>query len=282
LFDVRSLVTVPYWQATPSLRDGVLLGEVPLRTDLSRSIDGVVVKRSRRGGRPPGPFYLRGRVTTPEDKRFWLEQLPDSDTTVIQTKVERVGFSVLGQTLVSTVLFPDRYPGARVQGIALGTASDDDLERVIPAVSDGIRIASYPCAVAPVPPRREYPPAPELLELIANGYARVPMPIRLTRFESAEALLVRGAADVREVEDLRGRDVVVAHTIAKATNLPVVGHAVFSAALVREHGPASLRSVILTTRRDAVVEEIARRYGVETFTATEAAAGGLRTNGAPR
>jgi hypothetical protein len=34
---------------------------------------------------------------------------------------------------------------------------------------------------------------------------------------------VRGAPDVRAAEDLRGLDAIVAHTIAKATNLPGVG-----------------------------------------------------------
>jgi hypothetical protein len=268
------LVTVPYWRATPSLRDGVLLGEVPLRTDIARYIDGVVVKRRGRGGPPPGPFYLHGPSTDPADRRFWLQQLPGSAATVIQTKVERVGFSVLGQALVSTVLLPQRYAGARAHGIALGTAGDDDLQRVLPAVTDKVRIAAHPLDQPPARPTREYPPKPELTQLLLGGdYRLVETRIPLTRFEAAEALLVRGAPNVGAVEDLREREVIVVHTIGKATSLPVVGHAVFSATLIREQEPATLRSIILTARRDHVVEGVAQMFGVETFTGHETAAG---------
>src|SRR3954452_10715494 len=123
------LVTVPYWKSHPVLGLQDLLGEVPLRTDIPRWIDGVTIKRRGRGGAPPLALYLDG--ASPADKKQWLEQIPGSTVTVIQTKVERVGMSVLGQTLLSTVVLPQRYVGARATGIVLGTASDEDLARVL-------------------------------------------------------------------------------------------------------------------------------------------------------
>ena len=59
------------------------------------------------------------------------------------------------------------------------------------------------------------------------------------------------------------------HTIRKATNLPIVGHAIFSAELIKEQRPRTLRSIILSTARDAAVETVAREFGVTTLTQRE-------------
>lgn len=271
------LVTVPWWRATAAVSGHVLLGEVPLRTALPRWIDGVAIKRRGRGDAPPpGPFYLRGAAIDPVERAHWLSQIPRSEVTVIQTKVERVGLSVLGQALVSTALLPDRYPGCRARGVALGTGTDEAFAQVLPAVAPQLKIASYPLEGEPAPPSREYPRAPELLHALVEqlpSHAAALRPIGVTAYESAEAVLTRGAEVPSSAADLRGRDVLVVHTIGKATNLPVVGHAVFAAALLREHEPRSLRSIILAAKPDDLVESVARRYGVETFAAAAVGSG---------
>jgi hypothetical protein len=244
----------------------VLLGEVPLRTDLLRRIDGVALKRAGRGGPVPGPFYLSGGATPAAERRHWLSQIAGSTVVAIQTKVEPVGFSVLGQTLVSTELLPEVYPGCRATGIALGTAGDPDLERILPAVSRKLRVAAWPVEGAKNRPTREYPAAVRLLDQLGaavRGLQQAPQKVLLTRHESAEALFVSGSSEASSPHDLRGRDVIAVHTIGKATNLPVVGHAVFSAALIREHRPRSLRSIVVATGRDRVVERVAASLGVE-------------------
>jgi hypothetical protein len=266
------LVTVPYWQGSKALSGHVLLGEVPLQTDLPRSIDGVVIHRRGRGGVPPGPFYLHGGEVSASDRQFWLGEISGARVTVIQTKVEPVGFSVLGQTLVSTVLLPERYPGSRPTGIALGAAGNPDIERVLPHVSRDLQVAEWPTEGAASRPKREYKASPDFLTALDAQFprlARVSEPIRLTSFEGPEALYVSGNPAVHTPAELRDRDVVVVHTIAKATNLPVVGHAVFTAALIREQKPRSLRSLILSARRDSIVEGVAAQFDVETFTAAE-------------
>lgn len=271
------LVTVPWWRATPAVREGVLLGEVPLRTALPRWIDGVAIKRrGRTDAPPPGPFYLRGAALDQEERAHWLAQIPGADVTVIQTKVERVGLSVLGQALVSTTLLPDRFPGCRARGVALGTGADEALARVVPTVSPQLEIASLTLGPEPAPPSREYPRAPELLRALVQqlpSHTLAWRPIGVTAYESAEAVLCRGEKMASAPADLSGRDVLVVHTIGKATNLPIVGHAVFTAALLREHEPRSVRSIILAAKPDEVVEAVARRYGVETFSAAAVASG---------
>jgi hypothetical protein len=242
---------------------------VPLQTDLRRRVDGVAIKRVGRGGPPPGPFYLDGGSVSAPERQHWLGQIPGARVTVIQTKVEPVGFSVLGQALVSTELLPTRYEACRATGVALGTAGDADLERVVPSVSANLVIAAWPVPEAASRPTREYPRAAhfaDLLDARLLALARVPRPVLLTTHEAAEVLYVSGDPAITRREQLSGRDVVVVHTIAKATNLPVVGHAVFSAALIREQQPRSLRSIILATTRDRLVESVADRFGVETHT----------------
>lgn len=265
------MVTVPYWRGDAGIRDHVLLGEVPLRTDLLRRIDGVAVKRVGRRGPVPGPFYLSGGAMPAAERRHWLSQIPGSTVVAIQTKVEPVGFSVLGQTLVSTELLPELYPDCRATGIALGTVGDPDLERVLPAVSRKLRIAAWPVEGVKNRPTREYPVAARLLDQLGaevRGLGQVAQKVLLTRHESAEALFVSGSSTVSAPDDLRGRDVVAVHTIGKATNLPVVGHAVFSAALIREHRPRSLRSIVIAAGKDGVVERVAAAWGVEILRAS--------------
>jgi hypothetical protein len=87
--------------------------------------------------------------------------------------------------------------------------------------------------------------------------------VRLSEHEVAEALFVKGSTPVHQLRDLAHRDVVIVHTIGKQTNLPIVGHAVFSRMLVERAGPRSVRTLVLTRARDPIVEEIGRSYGVK-------------------
>ena len=105
----------------------------------------------------------------------------------------------------------------------------------------------------------------DALEVRLPSLRRVPRPLPLTTFEAAEAVFVSGDPDIEDAGQLRGRDVVIVHTIRKATNLPVVGHAVFSAALIKEREPRSVRSVILAMISDPVVEAVASDFSVETL-----------------
>ncbi|MDF0602894.1 hypothetical protein P1J78_19300 [Psychromarinibacter sp. C21-152] len=56
--------------------------------------------------------------------------------------------------------------------------------------------------------------------------------------------------------DLTGRDVVVVQTKANRLGMSVMGQALFSAQLIHRHGASSVRSIILVTAGDAVLEQL--------------------------
>jgi hypothetical protein len=57
--------------------------------------------------------------------------------------------------------------------------------------------------------------------------------------------------------------VIVVQTKASRLGMYLMGQAFFSAELIREHGPKSVRTVALCTRSDAKLAELCERYGIE-------------------
>jgi hypothetical protein len=62
---------------------------------------------------------------------------------------------------------------------------------------------------------------------------------------------------------LEGKDIIVIQAKASRLGMYLLGQAVFSARLMERFHPASIRSVAICTKGDAVLEPLAREYGVE-------------------
>lgn len=63
--------------------------------------------------------------------------------------------------------------------------------------------------------------------------------------------------------DLEGKHIVVIQTKAERLGMYLLGQAVFSARLMEQFRPASIRSVAICTKGDSVLEPLAKEYGVE-------------------
>ena len=63
--------------------------------------------------------------------------------------------------------------------------------------------------------------------------------------------------------DLQGKEVIVVQTKARRLGMPVMGQALFSARLIEAFGPASIRSVVICTKGDSVLEPLLAEYGLE-------------------
>lgn len=63
--------------------------------------------------------------------------------------------------------------------------------------------------------------------------------------------------------DVKGQDVVVVQTKANRLGMYLLGQAFFSARLIESFSPRSIRTVAICIKGDAVLEPIARKYGVE-------------------
>ena len=63
--------------------------------------------------------------------------------------------------------------------------------------------------------------------------------------------------------DLTNKDIVVVQTKASRLGMNLLGQAVFSAELMKAFHPKSIKSVVICTRGDSVLELLAIEYGVE-------------------
>ena len=63
--------------------------------------------------------------------------------------------------------------------------------------------------------------------------------------------------------ELKGKDIVVVQTKASRLGMYLLGQAVFSRRLMEPFKPSSIRSVALCTNGDAVLEPLAKEYGIE-------------------
>jgi hypothetical protein len=63
--------------------------------------------------------------------------------------------------------------------------------------------------------------------------------------------------------DIVGHDVIVVQTKASPLGMYLMGQALFSAELIRDWGPKSVRTVALCTRSDARLALLCERYGIE-------------------
>lgn len=61
---------------------------------------------------------------------------------------------------------------------------------------------------------------------------------------------------VRELYDIKGRDVVVVQSKARRLNLPLMGQAIFSLQLVRALSPRSAQSVAVCMKDDSVLRPL--------------------------
>jgi len=63
--------------------------------------------------------------------------------------------------------------------------------------------------------------------------------------------------------EIEGKNIIVVQTKATRLGMYLLGQAVFSARLMERFRPASIRSVAICTNGDAVLEPLAKDYGVE-------------------
>ena len=63
--------------------------------------------------------------------------------------------------------------------------------------------------------------------------------------------------------DVKGKHIVVIQTKASRLGMYVLGQAILSARLMERFQPASVRSVVICTKGDAVLEPLAKEFGIE-------------------
>ncbi|WP_146134554.1 hypothetical protein [Aphanothece minutissima] len=78
-------------------------------------------------------------------------------------------------------------------------------------------------------------------------------------------IILGGPFEMRlpESVELTGKDIVVVQTKASRLGMYLLGQAVFSRRLMEPFKPSSIRSVALCTKGDAVLEPLAKEYGIE-------------------
>jgi len=78
-------------------------------------------------------------------------------------------------------------------------------------------------------------------------------------------IILGGPFEIRLADsvELTGKDIVVVQTKASRLGMYLLGQAVFSRRLMEPFKPSSIRSVALCTKGDAVLEPLAKEYGVE-------------------
>jgi hypothetical protein len=63
--------------------------------------------------------------------------------------------------------------------------------------------------------------------------------------------------------DLEGKNIIVVQTKVGRLGMYLLGQALFSARLMERFRPVSIRSVAICTKGDAVLEPLAKEYGIE-------------------
>jgi hypothetical protein len=91
-----------------------------------RQIDGIVIRRKGRGGAPPEPMHWTDLSAS--DRKFWKAQVAGANVIVVQSKLDRAGLSLLGQTTVSTLLIRNLFEAPRAHGLALATGTSAEVE----------------------------------------------------------------------------------------------------------------------------------------------------------
>lgn len=78
-------------------------------------------------------------------------------------------------------------------------------------------------------------------------------------------IILGGPFEIRLADsvELTGKDIVVVQTKVSRLGMYLLGQAVFSRRLMEPFKPSSIRSVALCTKGDAVLEPLAKEYGVE-------------------
>ena len=78
-------------------------------------------------------------------------------------------------------------------------------------------------------------------------------------------IILGGPFEIRPADsvELAGKDIVVVQTKASRLGMYLLGQAVFSRRLMEPFKPSSIRSVALCTKGDAVLEPLAKEYGIE-------------------
>jgi hypothetical protein len=251
------LVTRPYAEAHyPGART---FGEFPFRSgrDLRtpRAIDGIVFKASgRRKSAAPEP--RRWSQLDGAERRYWKQQVAGANVASLQSKVERLGLSVLGQALLSAFVLRHDFAAGAVESLALCTADDPDLASVIERLpfSEWVKrdvVAGLP----PARPAPEYTRDPDVLKSPRArklGSLQRLEKFRVNAHQELEVLFVEGLEPVDSPRDLTGRRVVVVHTCRKV-HLSLLGHVIFGPELLRPYHPASLESWAFVREDDPVL-----------------------------
>jgi len=78
-------------------------------------------------------------------------------------------------------------------------------------------------------------------------------------------IVLGGAFECRTTKDvdIKGKHIVVIQTKASRLGMYVLGQAIVSARLMERFQPTSIRSVVVCTKGDAILEPLAKQYGVE-------------------
>lgn len=63
--------------------------------------------------------------------------------------------------------------------------------------------------------------------------------------------------------DLKGKNIIVVQTKVGRLGMSLLGQALFSARLMERFRPVSIRLVAICTKGDAVLEPLAKEYGIE-------------------
>jgi hypothetical protein len=251
------LVTRPYAEA--HYPGAHTFGEFPFRSgrDLRtpRAIDGIVFKGAgRRKGAAPEP--RRWSELDPEERRYWKQQVAGAKVVSLQSKVERLGLSVLGQALLSGFVLKGDFGAAAVESLALCTADDPDLASVIrtPPFSEWVK-RDFVAGLPPTRPTPEYTRDPDVLKSARARKLASFQPLErfsVNAYQELEVVFVDGLEPVASPSDLAGRHVVVVHTCRKV-HLSLLGHVIFGPELLRPYHPASLESWALVREDDPIL-----------------------------
>ena len=68
--------------------------------------------------------------------------------------------------------------------------------------------------------------------------------------------------------DIRNKDIVIIQTKAQRLGMYLLGQALFSKHLMKPFKPRSIQTVAVCTKGDAVLEPLARRYGIKVIVYT--------------
>jgi hypothetical protein len=241
---------------------GLLVREFQVNTDECRWLDGLVL-HTNGAGDPYPTGVICGKCLGDPRRSALNSYVRGSDATVIQTKLKTLGAVLLGQTLFGGLaLSLTPWAPARISLVSLCTAHEPELERLLTSIPgcEGLRVEIGSLAdaggfLAGVEsrsrPNRQIVSDLELRQEAeaALGLGSPTHQLRLDSGETAEAIY--------ETED----GLLCLHAVPRPVSLALAGLVLFlGEVLAARHPEAHVRSVGVTTKPDAVVTRLLRRY----------------------